>query len=67
MSIPHPDKKFISVNCAIITVSDSRTVVNDESGQIMQELLIKSGHKIVNYIIIKDNKELIEITLKKHS
>ncbi|WPF88045.1 molybdenum cofactor biosynthesis protein B [Cyanobacterium aponinum AL20118] len=64
MSIPHPDKMFISVNCAIITVSDSRTVVNDESGQIIQELLIKSGHKIVNYIIIKDNKELIEIALK---
>lgn len=64
MSIPHPSGKFISINCAIITVSDSRTIVNDKSGQIIKKLLIESGHNIINYIIIKDDKELIEINLK---
>lgn len=60
MSIPHPDRQFIPLNCAIITISDTRTVANDKSGQIIQNLLTQSGHNIIDYQIIKDDPELIK-------
>ncbi len=60
MSIPHPDRQFIPLNCAIITISDTRTFANDKSGQIIQDLLTQSGHNIIDYQIIKDDPELIK-------
>ena len=57
--IPHPDSKAIAINCAIVTVSDTRTPQTDRSGQLIRELLGKAGHNIVTYTIVKD--EPIEI------
>ena len=37
MVIPHKDKEFIVVNCAVITISDTRTVDTDKSGQIIKK------------------------------
>ena len=36
---PHPDPENISLGCAVITVSDTRTVETDKSGQLLQEIL----------------------------
>ena len=60
MSIPHSDRQFISLNCAIITISDTRTIANDKSGQIIKDLLTQSGYNIIDYQIIKDEPELIK-------
>ena len=57
--IPHPDTKAITINCAIITVSDTRTLDTDKSGQLIQQLLLKAGHQILNYDLIKDEPEEI--------
>ncbi|NES70429.1 MAG: molybdenum cofactor biosynthesis protein MoaB [Okeania sp. SIO2D1] len=53
---PHPTPENISLSCAVITVSDTRTPETDKSGQLLQELLKNAGHSITEYIIIKDEK-----------
>lgn len=63
--IPHPDLKAIALNCAVITVSDTRTVETDKSGKIIQQLLQDAGHNIVEYTIIKDEPQQIKAWLLK--
>jgi molybdenum cofactor biosynthesis protein B len=43
-----------TVNCKIITVSDTRNKNTDKSGRLMMDLLEQVGHKIVDYVIVKD-------------
>jgi molybdopterin adenylyltransferase len=61
--LPHPDRAKITVNCAVITVSDSRTRETDRSGQLIQELLKEAEHQIVDYRIIPDELKLIRVTI----
>lgn len=44
---------------AIITLSDTRTIKEDTSGHLIKELLEKDGHKVVEHIVIPDNKEIL--------
>ena len=67
---PHPDEQSIAVNCAVITVSDTRTTETDKSGRLIQQLLTDAGHQIVTYSIVKDEPEDIRswlIELDKNS
>jgi len=57
--IPHPDNQTVAVNCAVITVSDTRTPQSDRSGQIIQQLLQDAGHQISTYTIVKDDPQAI--------
>ena len=63
--IPHPDSQAIALNCAIVTVSDTRTPETDKSGQLIRQLLTDGGHEIVAYTIVKDEPVEIEQWLKK--
>ena len=58
--IPHPDTQSFLVQCAVITVSDTRTTKTDRSGQLIQELLTAQGHQITTYTIVKDEPEQIQ-------
>ena len=49
----------LTVNCAVITVSDTRSIETDQSGQVIQELIKQSGHQITAYTILKDEPEQI--------
>jgi molybdopterin adenylyltransferase len=51
---PHPDRGHITINCAVITVSDTRTPTTDISGGLIQQLLEAAGHQIGSYQIIPD-------------
>lgn len=53
------------VRCKVITVSDTRTPETDKSGKLMMEMLEASGHKIVDYVIVKDEAELIKSEVLK--
>lgn len=44
-----------SLNCMVITCSDTRTPETDTSGQLIQKLLEESGHRIVAYHVTKDD------------
>jgi len=55
--------KFIPINIAVITISDSRTNENDLSGNLLEDRIIKNGHYLSLRKIIPDNKNLIKETL----
>lgn len=57
---PHADTDAIAINCAIITISDTRTPDTDKSGQLMQSELTAAGHQVTHYQILPD--EPIQIT-----
>jgi molybdopterin adenylyltransferase len=64
---PHPDTENLSINCAVITVSDTRDETSDRSGQIIKELLTSANHKITAYTIIKDEPTQIQGLLVEKS
>ena len=60
----HKKDTKTSVQCMIITVSDTRDESTDKSGRLMKEYLISEGHEINRYEIVKDEhlaiKEAVE-------
>lgn len=62
---PHPDAQPLAIQCAVLTVSDSRTPESDRSGQLIQQLLREAGHPIVDYQILADEPELIRQQLQR--
>ena len=50
-----PHINFIPINIAIVTISDSRMLDNDKSGDILEERVLKSNHKIISRDIVKDD------------
>ena len=55
--------KFISINISLITISDTRTLDDDTSGDLLNERIEKFGHKILIRKIIKDDVTEIKKTL----
>jgi molybdopterin adenylyltransferase len=51
---PHPDDRSIAIDCAVVTISDTRTLESDLSGQLICQLLQAAGHQIGRYQIIPD-------------
>ena len=54
---PHPDRARPVITCAVITVSDTRTKETDRSGQLIQQLLLESGHRVGFYKVLKDEPD----------
>ncbi|NJL65395.1 MAG: MogA/MoaB family molybdenum cofactor biosynthesis protein [Methylacidiphilales bacterium] len=63
--LPHSDKAEITINCAIITVSDTRTIETDKSGQLIFKFLEDANHQVTSYKIIKDEPAEIEVEINK--
>ena len=55
---------FISINVAVLTISDTRTSETDTSGALLQERINTAGHQCVKKLIIPDDVEKIKQTLK---
>ena len=55
--------EFVSINIAIITISDSRTKDNDTSGDILEKRIIDGGHTVIKRTIIPDDVSQIKDTL----
>jgi molybdenum cofactor biosynthesis protein B len=53
------DSTFVAANIAVITISDTRTIDNDKSGQTLVERITRDGHKLTARMIVKD--EIAEI------
>ncbi|MFD1135267.1 MogA/MoaB family molybdenum cofactor biosynthesis protein [Paenibacillus urinalis] len=56
----HRNEAPETVQCMVITVSDTRTKDTDKGGQLMQELLRDAGYTVVDYIIIPDDTSTIQ-------
>lgn len=63
VQLPHPDPEKMTVNCAVITVSDTRSLETDKSGRLIQELLLEAGHGVGAHRIIKDEPAEIQALL----
>ncbi|MTJ83283.1 MAG: molybdenum cofactor biosynthesis protein B [Telmatospirillum sp.] len=58
------DRAFLPVNIAVLTVSDSRTLENDTSGQTLVDRITAAGHKVVDRQILPDDKDRLIVQLR---
>ena len=59
------DMERASISCAVITVSDTRNIETDQSGQLIIKLLKESNHQVSIYEIIPDERQGIRQTVEK--
>ncbi|MNM97646.1 Molybdenum cofactor biosynthesis protein B [compost metagenome] len=53
------------VACMVVTVSDTRSKENDESGKLMIQLLEANGYRVVKYEIVRDEYDGIRQLLQE--
>ena len=61
----HKAKGKRSINCFVVTVSDTRDQTTDESGQLIKSLLADEKHMLAGYRIVKDEAAEIEALLRE--
>jgi molybdenum cofactor biosynthesis protein B len=62
----HANKtEFLPVNIAVLTVSDTRTMADDRSGDTLAERIKAAGHKLIARDIVKDDTTVIQAKLKE--
>lgn len=53
------EREFIAVNVAVASISDTRTLATDGSGQLIVDRLTAAGHRVAARAIITDNRDAI--------
>ncbi|NOD34908.1 MULTISPECIES: molybdenum cofactor biosynthesis protein B [unclassified Ruegeria] len=64
MSRIDESKKFIAVKIAVLTVSDTRSLDEDRSGQTLVDRIEKAGHVVADRKIIRDERDQIADQLR---
>lgn len=64
MSSIDPGKDFIAVRIAVLTVSDSRDMATDKSGQVLAERIEAAGHILADRRILPDERAEIAALLR---
>lgn len=59
-----PARQFIPLSIAVLTVSDTRTLDDDKSGQTLADRLTKAGHRLADRAIVTDDVETIRAKVK---
>ncbi|MBM3549868.1 MAG: molybdenum cofactor biosynthesis protein B [Alphaproteobacteria bacterium] len=59
-----PTRPFLAVNIAVLTISDTRSLAEDKSGNTLVERIEKAGHKVRLRDIVRDDKDAIVARLK---
>jgi molybdenum cofactor biosynthesis protein B len=54
-----------SVRCAVVTVSDTRTMDTDRGGKLVADLLIAGGHRVTGREIVRDDPREIEPLVRR--
>ncbi len=57
-------RPFVPVNIAVLTVSDTRTEADDDSGRTLAERVTGAGHKLADRKIVTDDKDAIVAQLE---
>ena len=60
----NPDRKFIPVRIAVLTVSDSRGLDDDRSGDTLVARLTDAGHTLADRQIVRDDVEAIRAVVR---
>ena len=50
---------FLPINISIVTISDTRNLENDKSGDVLFQRVEKAGHKVLSRKIVKDDFDQI--------
>lgn len=56
--------ELVSLNISVFVISDTRNERSDKSGKVLEDHIIKSGHKVFEKKFIQDDKKLITKELK---
>ena len=64
MSCLDESRRFIALNIAVLTVSDTRTPQTDKSGALLAERIMAAGHVVAERRIIADERPKIEAALR---
>jgi molybdenum cofactor biosynthesis protein B len=57
-------RDFVPVRIAVLTVSDTRTAVDDRSGDTLVARLTEAGHVLADRAIVRDEQDAIEARLR---
>jgi molybdenum cofactor biosynthesis protein B len=58
-------RRFLPVNIAVLTVSDTRSAANDTSGDALADRIRQAGHRLADRAIEKDDTAAIEAKLRR--
>lgn len=69
MAVPEEHKAHApkSVKCGVVTISDSRSPETDDSGKAIKDLLIKAGHSVLFYVVVRDDAKAIADAVEQAS
>jgi molybdenum cofactor biosynthesis protein B len=51
----HAAKEFVPLHIAVLTVSDTRTLEQDSSGQLLVDRLSEAGHVLADRVLVPDD------------
>lgn len=57
-------RPFIAVNIAVMTISDTRTEADDESGNLLAARIAEAGHSLAARAIVRDERVAIAAQLE---
>jgi molybdenum cofactor biosynthesis protein B len=66
MSRIDESRPFVPVNIAILTVSDTRSLKEDKSGRLLEELAGADGHQVVKRDLLRDEAGVIAERLRAY-
>ena len=55
-----PDRAFMPLGIAVLTISDSRDQSNDTSGDLLAERIASAGHQLRSRALVRDDKTAIQ-------
>ncbi|MDE5442924.1 molybdenum cofactor biosynthesis protein B [Bradyrhizobium sp. CSA207] len=58
-------KQFVPLNIAVLTVSDTRVLTDDKSGQTLADRLTGAGHHLAARAIVTDDIEAIRAVIRR--
>lgn len=64
MSRIDPSKDFIAIRIAVLTVSDTRDLSQDKSGDVLVQRLTEAGHELADRRILPDERDQIADQLR---
>lgn len=59
------NRTFIPVSIAVLTVSDTRTIADDKSGNVLTARIEEAGHKLADRAIVTDDVDAIQAQIQK--
>ncbi|MDE2377083.1 molybdenum cofactor biosynthesis protein B [Bradyrhizobium sp.] len=65
MSSIDDTKEFIPLNIAVLTVSDTRSLADDKSGQTLVDRIAEAGHRLAAREIVTDDVEAIRAVIRR--